>query len=62
MSLFQKSKATILVVSHDITLLNLGISETTYEISPKGITLYGGNYNFYKVQKETEIQGSSQTD
>lgn len=49
-----KSKATILVVSHDITLLNL--LEATYEISPKGITLYGGNYNFYKVQKETEIQ------
>ncbi len=49
-----KSKATILVVSHDITLLNL--LEATYEISPKGITLYGGNYNFYKVQKEAEIQ------
>lgn len=52
------SKATVLVVSHDITLLNL--LEDTYELSPKGLKLYGGNYDFYKIQKETEKQALNQ--
>lgn len=47
-----KSKATIIVVSHDITLLNL--LKETYELSRKGLNLYGGNYDFYKTQKEIE--------
>ncbi|MDR0658131.1 MAG: ATP-binding cassette domain-containing protein [Mediterranea sp.] len=47
-------KATIVVVSHDITLLNL--LNTTYELTEKGIRVYGGNYFFYKEQKEIEEQ------
>lgn len=47
-------KATIVVVSHDITLLSL--LNTTYELSEKGIKVYGGNYSFYKEQKEIEEQ------
>ncbi|MDR0395062.1 MAG: ATP-binding cassette domain-containing protein [Tannerella sp.] len=47
-------KATIITVSHDITLLNL--LNTTYELSEKGIRIYGGNYSFYKEQKEMEEQ------
>lgn len=46
------TKATIVVVSHDVTLLNL--LDMTYELSPKGIRLYGGNYDFYREQKEIE--------
>ncbi len=46
------SKATIVVVSHDIILLNQ--LQTTYELSEQGIRLYGGNYSFYKEQKEIE--------
>ncbi|MDD6209591.1 MAG: ABC-F family ATP-binding cassette domain-containing protein [Bacteroidales bacterium] len=46
------SKATIIVVSHDRTLLNL--LEATYELSAKGLKLYGGNYDFYRQQKEIE--------
>lgn len=45
-------KATLIVVSHDITLLNL--LNTTYELSEKGIRLYGGNHSFYTEQKERE--------
>ncbi|MCD8182809.1 MAG: ATP-binding cassette domain-containing protein [Bacteroides sp.] len=52
------SKATIMVVSHDVTLLNL--LEETYELSPKGLKLYGGNYDFYKAQKEIEEQALAQ--
>lgn len=52
------TKATIMVVSHDINLLNL--LDTTYELSPKGIRLYGGNYDFYKEQKEIEDQALEQ--
>lgn len=50
--------ATVMVVSHDITLLNL--VEDTYELSPKGIKLYGGNYDFYKIRKEIEEQALNQ--
>ena len=45
-------KATIVIVSHDITLLNQ--LDSTYELSEKGIKLYGGNYAFYKKQKRIE--------
>lgn len=52
------SKATLIIVSHDITLLNL--LDTTYELSEKGIKLYGGNYDFYKEQKELEERSIAQ--
>jgi len=48
------SKATIIVVSHDTTLLNL--LNTVYELSEKGIKRYGGNYSFYEEQKGMEKQ------
>ena len=47
-------RITLLVVSHDRTLLNLLASIA--ELSVGGITLYGGNYDFYKEQKEQEHQ------
>ncbi|WP_310587417.1 ribosomal protection-like ABC-F family protein [Emticicia sp. CRIBPO] len=43
---------TLVVVSHDRTLLNL--LPTVYELGPKGITVYGGNYDFYAEQKRIE--------
>lgn len=51
-------KATIIVVSHDITLLNL--LDTTYELSEKGIKTYGGNYSFYREQKLVEDRALEQ--
>lgn len=52
------SRATILIVSHDITLLNR--LEQTYELSAKGLRLYGGNYDFYKALKSREEQALHQ--
>lgn len=52
------SGGTVMVVSHEVTLLNL--LEDTYELSPKGVKRYGGNYDFYKVQKEIEEQALNQ--
>lgn len=46
------SKTTMVVVSHDITLLNL--LYTVYELDKHGITTYGGNYDFYAEQKSIE--------
>jgi len=52
-----QSTAAMLIVSHDITLLNQ--LPTTCELSEKGIRLYGGNYSFYKEQKEIEANALS---
>jgi ATPase subunit of ABC transporter with duplicated ATPase domains len=48
----QSTSDTLLVVSHDRTLLNL--LDTVYELSKRGITVYGGNYEFYVEQKALE--------
>ncbi len=49
----QSSKATIIVVSHDRTLLNL--LDSTFELNQNGLDVYGGNYEFYKLQKEEKL-------
>ncbi|MBO9616269.1 MAG: ABC-F family ATP-binding cassette domain-containing protein [Dyadobacter sp.] len=43
---------TLVVVSHDRTLLNL--LNTVCELGRRGITMYGGNYDFYAEQKTIE--------
>ncbi|MGV3541150.1 MAG: ribosomal protection-like ABC-F family protein [Rufibacter sp.] len=48
----QSTKITLIVVSHDRKLLNF--LDTVCEISKYGIKVYGGNYDFYKEQKQIE--------
>ena len=48
----QNTSKTLLVVSHDRTLLNL--LDTVCELSMRRITIYGGNYDFYAEQKNIE--------
>ncbi|MEH3113726.1 ribosomal protection-like ABC-F family protein [Pedobacter terrae] len=48
----RSTRATLVMVSHDRTLLNS--IEKIGELSQHGITLYGGNYDFYVAQKEVE--------
>jgi len=43
---------TLVVVSHDRALLN--ILDTVCELGKNGITVYGGNYDFYAEQKSIE--------
>ncbi|SHM18211.1 ABC-F family ATP-binding cassette domain-containing protein [Chryseobacterium polytrichastri] len=50
----EKTNSTVVIVSHDRTLLNL--VDTTFELSNQGISAYGGNYDFYSGQKEIEIE------
>ncbi|SEJ40010.1 ATPase components of ABC transporters with duplicated ATPase domains [Dyadobacter koreensis] len=50
---------TLIVVSHDRKLLN--ILDTVYELSKKGISVYGGNYDFYAAQKNIEISALNET-
>ncbi|MDL2255735.1 ATP-binding cassette domain-containing protein [Parabacteroides sp. OttesenSCG-928-K15] len=45
---------TLLIVSHDRTLLNL--LPLTYELNRNSITAYGGNYDFYKEQKQLQLE------
>lgn len=46
----QSTTATLMIISHDRSLLNL--LDSTYELGQGYITLYGGNYDFYTAQKE----------
>ncbi len=55
----RQSKASIVVVSHDITLLDQ--LDTTYELQERGIRLYGGNYSFYQEQKAAEVNALSES-
>lgn len=48
------TKSTLLVVSHDRSLLDL--LDTVYELDKNGITVYGGNYAFYREQKLIGMQ------
>jgi ATPase subunit of ABC transporter with duplicated ATPase domains len=48
----ENTNKTLLVVSHDRTLLNL--LPKTAELNRKEIVLYGGNYDFYKEQKQIQ--------
>lgn len=53
-----QTKNTLIVVSHDRTLLNL--LDVVYELSKGGINIYGGNYDFYVEQKNTETAALNQ--
>ncbi len=53
------SKSAIIVVSHDKKLLNL--LEKTYEMSNSGLQLFGGNYDFYKEQKQIQEASLNQS-
>jgi ATPase subunit of ABC transporter with duplicated ATPase domains len=48
---------TLVVVSHDRKLLNM--LDSVIELSNKGITHYGGNYDFYAGQKMVVLQAIS---
>ncbi|ANH83687.1 ABC transporter ATP-binding protein [Niabella ginsenosidivorans] len=52
------AKETMLIVSHDRTLLN--ILPITCELTSNSIKTYGGNYDFYKKQKTTEADALQQ--
>lgn len=51
--LIRDYQASMLVVSHDRTLLNM--LHATYELTSHEIKAYGGNYEFYRAEKEKEL-------
>ncbi|NDV79669.1 ribosomal protection-like ABC-F family protein [Dysgonomonas sp. 511] len=54
----QTSNKTLLIVSHDRKLLNL--LNLVCELSKHGITVYGGNYDFYAEQKQLQREALDQ--
>lgn len=53
------SHATLVAVSHDIALLDL-LHTTCCALTAAGIRLYGGNYAFYRAQRDIEEQALSE--
>lgn len=54
----QATSATLMVVSHDRKLLNL--LPVVCQLDAHGITVYGGNYEFYREQKRIENNALSE--
>jgi ATPase subunit of ABC transporter with duplicated ATPase domains len=54
----QSTNSTLLIISHDRQLLNL--LPTVQELTRRGITVYGGNYNFYTEQKAIALNAMSE--
>lgn len=54
----RSTSSTLIVVSHDRKLLNL--LDQVCELSKRGITVYGGNYDFYVEQKLIESHALDQ--
>ena len=54
----QSTQSTLIAVSHDRKLLNL--LNTVCELSKRGITVYGGNYDFFTEQKQIESNALNQ--
>lgn len=54
----QSTPCALIIVSHDRKLLN--ILSTVFELSKRGISVYGGNYDFYAEQKEIEQNALNQ--
>lgn len=54
----KKTSSTLIVVSHDRTLLNL--LNNTCELTQNSINVYGGNYEFYKEQKTIMLNALQQ--
>ncbi|MDR2010463.1 MAG: ATP-binding cassette domain-containing protein [Bacteroidales bacterium] len=52
-SFIENTGKTLLIVSHDRTLLNL--LPDTYELNKNEVKYYAGNYDFYKSKKDEEI-------
>jgi len=48
----RSASCSMMIVSHDRKLLKL--LDTVFELSTKGIAVYGGNYDFYAAQKIME--------
>lgn len=54
----ESTNSSLIIVSHDRKLLNL--LNNVYELSKRGITIYGGNYDFYAEQKQVENNALNQ--
>ena len=52
------TKSTLIVVSHDRKLLN--ILNKVCELTKNGVTVYGGNFDFYTEQKQIEKNALAQ--
>jgi len=54
----EKSKQGLIIISHDRILLNK--LDKIIEINTKSIDVYGGDYDFYKKQKDIKLQAIQQ--
>ncbi len=57
-TLIEKSRASMLIVSHDRTLLDL--MQTTWELTARGAEKFGGNYTRYREIRDARLGALSQ--
>ncbi|HAA32236.1 MAG TPA: ABC transporter ATP-binding protein [Cyanobacteria bacterium UBA8553] len=53
----QAFSGTFVIVSHKPFFLDQ-VVDTIWELTPEALKVYGGNYSFYRSQKETEYQAA----
>lgn len=58
-SFLNQSEIAYILVSHNQTFLNT-VTKTIWELSDKKIKIYGGNFNFYREQKQIESKAKEQ--
>lgn len=52
----KSAKCAYVIISHDIFFLDQAVT-TIFELEKGKVTTYGGNYTFYKEQKELHLRG-----
>ncbi len=58
--LLNQFKGALVIVSHKPFFLDQ-VVQKTWELTPEGVTVYGGNFSFYRMQKQMELEAQQRS-